>query len=152
RIDQPADAAHLTEQLARDVAFIFHTCPAVRKDSALNFVLWVVNRLRTVLQLAEPAVHPQRPARFDASDAALAQPHERDSVSTVEQFGLDAARAPLGVGLDAAKRADHVDFLPTLAVDGPLRASARGLVGQLGVPLLRVFCQPTSEPAQNSSG
>src|SRR6202022_950867 len=120
--------AHLVEQLARDVALLGHTSPTARKGSALNFVVRVVDRLRPVLELAEASTHAQRPAGFDARDAALAQPDERDRFGAVEQFGLDPARASLRVGLDAAQGADHRDVLATVTVDGSLRAGVRGFV------------------------
>src|ERR1700722_17182962 len=117
--------------------------------SPLNFVVRVVDRLGAVLQLAEPALDAQRTARLDAGDPALPQPHQLDGVGAVEQFRANTVGATLAVAFDAAQCSDHGDFLAALAVDGPLRAGGDRLVAQLlGVTLLGVLRQPTSQPAQ----
>src|SRR6185312_4663648 len=127
--------------------------PSLRGPSPLNFVVRVVNRLGSVLELAEAAPHPQGAARVDAGDAALTQPHERDGVAAVEQFGAHPAGAGPAVALHAAQRADHRDLLATFAIDSPLRTGARDLVRQfLRVALLRVLRQPAGEPAKISLG
>src|SRR6516162_7792333 len=85
--------------------------------SPLNFVVRVVDGLGPVVQLAQPTPHPQRAARVDAGNAALTQPHQRDGIGTVEQFGADPPGATLAVRLHAAQGADHGDLLTTLAID-----------------------------------
>src|SRR6202020_3145242 len=62
--------------------------------SPLNFVARVVDRLGTVFQLAEPALHTQCAARLDAGNPALPQPHQLDGVAFVEQLGANTGRAP----------------------------------------------------------
>src|ERR1700759_4635997 len=117
--------------------------------SPLNFVVRVVDRLSAVFQLAEPAVDTQRPARLDAGNPALPQPHQLDGVGPVEQFGADTVGATFALAFHAAQRSDHRDLLAALAIDGPLRAGRHRLVAQiLGITLLGVLGQPPSQPAQ----
>src|SRR5208283_2294338 len=121
--------------------------------SPLNFVVRVVHGLSPILQLAQPAPHPQLAARVDAGYAALTQPDQRDGVATVEKLGAHSAGTTLAIGFHAAQRADHGDLLATLAVDRTLRAGACDFVGQLlGVALLRVLREPTGKPAQIPMG
>src|ERR1700683_234829 len=117
--------------------------------SPLNFVVRVVDRLGAVFQLAEPALHTQCAARLDARNPALPQPHQLDGVGSVEQFGADTVGATFALAFHAAQRSDHGDLLAALAIDGPLRAGRHRLVAQiLGITLLGVLGQPTSQPAQ----
>ena len=109
----------------------------------------VVDRLGAVFQLAEPALHAQCAARLDAGNPALSQPDQLDGVGAVEKFGANTVGATFAVAFHAAQRSDHGDLLAALAIDGPLRAGRHRVVTQiLGVTLLRVLGQPTSEPAQ----
>ena len=90
RVDQAADAAHLLEDGVERlrIALSRHGSDGhVVADSLLNLVVRVVDRLGAVLELAHPAVHPQRAAGLDAGDAALAEPDQHHRVGAVEQFG-----------------------------------------------------------------
>src|SRR5271156_64437 len=117
--------------------------------SPLNFVVRVVDRLGAAFQLAEPALDTQRAARLDAGNPALPQPHQLDGVGSVEQFGADTVGATFAIAFHAAQSSDHGDLLAALAIDGPLRAGRHRLVAQiLGITLLGVLGQPTSQPAQ----
>src|SRR6516165_390102 len=97
--------------------------------SPLNFVVRVVDGLGAVLQLAQPAPHPQRTARVDAGYAPLTQPDQRDGVTAVEELGADSAGATLAIAFHAAQRAHHGDLLATFAVDRTLCAGTGDLVG-----------------------
>src|ERR1700734_1747049 len=117
--------------------------------SPLNFVVRVVDRLGAVFQFAEPALHSQCAAGLDAGNPALPQPHQLDGAGSVEQFGANPVGATFAVAFHAAQRSDHGDLLAALAIDGPLRAGGHRLVAQiLGITLLGVLGQPTSQPAQ----
>src|ERR1700689_4986570 len=72
--------------------------------SPLNFVVRVVDRLGTVFQLAQPALHTQCAARLDAGNPALPQPHQLDGVGSIEQFGADTVGATFALALHAARR------------------------------------------------
>jgi len=67
----------------------------------------------------------------------------------VAEFGADTVGATFALAFHAAQRSDHGDLLAALAIDGPLRAGRHRLVAQiLGITLLGVLGQPTSQPAQ----
>src|SRR6201999_1560484 len=117
--------------------------------SPLNLVVRVVDRLGAVLQLAEPALDPQRATRLDTGNSALPQPHQLDGVGSVEQFGTNTVGAAFALAFHAAQRPHHGDLLAALAIDSPLRAGRHRLVAQIfGITLLGVFGQPPSQPAQ----
>ncbi|COY49923.1 Uncharacterised protein [Mycobacterium tuberculosis] len=59
----------------------------------------------------------------------MTQPHQRDGVAAVEQFGANTTRATLAIGFHATQGANHRDLLAALAVDRTLCAGIEHLVG-----------------------
>ena len=96
---------------------------------------------------------PELAAAVDTGNAPLAQPDQHHGVGAVEQFGAHTAGTAFGIGLHTAQRADHGDFLASLAVDCTVGAGAGGLTAELhGVTLFGALQQPAGDTANKTFG